>query len=158
MAVASCFNLVISNKLSGGVREVGREPLEVDGAALLLLPAADWEASGVDGCARTDAGVAGLFGTAGGDRNGDGGMPTGALTGAGSGELRDFRDCKSSFLSRSISSFFFCCSLTNDDTETSSFIGFGTVLETLAAEIVSMSRTRSRSRSFSSSACIIDED
>ena len=72
-------------------------------------------------------------------------MPIGTFPGEGSGELRDLSDCSSSFRSLSISSFFFCCSLTNDDTDELPFAGFGTVRETLAADCASMSRTLSLS-------------
>lgn len=148
LEAVSCFNFVISNKLNGGVGGEGRgELIGEDGAPPLLLRAVGCGDSGID--LRIGAGLG--FAT-GGARKGDGGIPTGILPGDGSGELSDFNDCRSSCRSRSISSFFFCCSRTNDDTETSSFVGFGTVRDTLAADIVSMSRTRSRSRSFSSAA------
>ena len=120
----SSFNFVISNKLSDCAGDTGGEP-DVIGCA----------------CARTGAGT-GFAATAGGARY---------VVGDGIGELRDLSDCMSRFRSRSISSFFFCCSLTNDDLETSSFPRFGTVRDSLAAEIVSMSSTRSRSRRILSS-------
>ena len=126
--------MVISNKLSGFAGDGGGGP---DGIGCA--------------CARAGAGT-GFATTAGGARYVVGGTTPGPLPlRDGIGELRDLSDCISRFRRRSISSFFLCCSLTNDDLETSSFTRFGTVRDTLAAEIVSMSSTRSRARRILSS-------
>jgi hypothetical protein len=129
-AAGSCFSFVISNKFSDFVGGGGGC---ADGVGCA--------------CARTGAGT-GVGTTAGGGaRYVVGGMALGGpLLGDGIGVLRDLSDCISRVRSRSISSFFLCCSLTNDDLDTSSLTRFGTVRDTLAAAIVSMSSTRSRSR------------
>jgi hypothetical protein len=62
------------------------ELVGVEGTPLLLLAVIGDRESGI--VFRTGD-IAGLIG---GERRGDGGMPTGALPGDGSGELRDFND------------------------------------------------------------------
>jgi hypothetical protein len=131
----------MSNKLSGCDGDGGGE---LAGASLFFPIVSD--ANDISGELDRTAGGAGARCNTGG------GILAGCLPGVGSGELRDCNDFLSNCRSRSIASFFLRCSWTNDETETSSFDGLGTVREILAAVYSSISRTFSRSRSFASAA------